>query len=135
MGGFLFAPASFALSGWLRIRRGASRSQPTPPTCRLKTTPALPRCCATKLQSDDPIHGIAARRQHQDRRRHVGADPATYLEAIYIRQHHIEHDGVACFARVPAQAGTAAVGMRHEKFRAAEYAAMRAWPSIKQLQR
>jgi len=63
---------------------------------------------------------MTARRQHQDRRRRVGADLAAYLETIDIRQHHIQHNGVEAIARVQFQSRATAGGVRNSKPCAAE---------------
>ena len=46
------------------------------------------------LQSDDAIHLLAARGQHQDRRLGARADRAADLEAVDVGQHDVEDDGV-----------------------------------------
>ena len=47
------------------------------------------------VEPGDAVVDGVARRQHQHRRPHAGgAQPAADLEAVHVRQHHVEHDRV-----------------------------------------
>ncbi len=51
------------------------------------------------VEPDDLVRLLPPRGQHDDRHGRAGAEPARYLDAVQVRQRHVEHDRVWRWAR------------------------------------
>ena len=72
------------------------------------------------FESDDAIHRVAASGEHQDRAVGPGADLPADVQAVGVRQHEIENDGICRLASMQRQAAGPVLGMDDVKARLAE---------------
>ena len=95
------------------------RPQPRQQLARLERLGQI--VVGAEFEPDDAVHGVAARGQHQDRRRRPRADAAADLEPVHVGQHQVEDDGIERLARLTARCRPRRVpAMRHAKARLAE---------------
>ena len=76
-----------------------------------------------QLETDDAVHGVSARGQHQDRHVAARADLAAHIEPVHVGQHQVEDDRVEGVARLQGEPGRAGPGALDAKSRPAEIVA------------